>query len=73
MRQAIRRNGKLTFAASGKHIPGPFTIQARKEILQRLLQVQEEFGDKLITDEELNLIHQNWALELQQERGLCDG
>lgn len=70
MRQAVRRNGKLTFAASGKHIPGPFTIQARKEILERLLKVQEEFGDKLITDAELDLIYQNWAQELRQERGL---
>lgn len=70
MRQAIRRNGKLTFAASGKHIPGPFTIQARKEILERLFKAQEEFGDKLITDEELDLIYQNWTQELQQNKGV---
>lgn len=70
MRQAIRRNGKLTFAASGKHIPGPFTIQARKEILERLIKAQIEFGDKLITEEELDLIYQNWAQELQQNTGV---
>jgi DNA sulfur modification protein DndC len=70
MRQAVRRNGKLTFAASGKHIPGPFTIQARKEILERLIKAQIEFGDKLITEEELDLIYQNWAQELQQNTGV---
>lgn len=73
MRQAIRRNGKLTFGASGKHIPGPFTIQARKEILRRLMEVQNIFGENLITAEELDLIYQNWASELQQERGASDG
>ncbi|HEY9080470.1 DNA phosphorothioation system sulfurtransferase DndC [Magnetovibrio sp.] len=73
MRQAIRRNGKLTFAASGRHIPGPFTIQARKLILERLLDVQERFGDRLITDAEINLIHENWAQELQNEKGVADG
>ncbi|MBS0291196.1 MAG: hypothetical protein JSS01_01555, partial [Proteobacteria bacterium] len=46
-RSAIRRNGRLTFDVSGKHIPGPFTIQARQEILDRLLAVQAEFGAQL--------------------------
>lgn len=73
MRQAIRRNGKLTFASSGKHIPGPFTIQARKEILQRLLKVQEQFGGQLISEKELDMIYQHWAAELQLERNLIDG
>lgn len=70
MRQAVRRNGKLTFDATGKHIPGPFTIQARKEILDRLLKVQEEFGDPLISNEEMDLIYQNWTQELNQEKGV---
>jgi len=72
MRQAVRRNGKLAFTSSGKHIPGPFTIQARKEILNRLLKTQEDFGNKLISDEELDLIYKIWAQELQQEKRLRD-
>ncbi|WP_211104411.1 DNA phosphorothioation system sulfurtransferase DndC [Azospirillum baldaniorum] len=72
MRQAIRRNGKLTFGAAGNHIPGPFTIQARKEILRRLLKAQEAFGDTLITDDELDRIYKHWATELQQEKGTGD-
>jgi len=72
MRQAVRRNGKLTFASSGKHIPGPFTIQARKTILERLLYTQKAFGGPLISDAELDLIYQHWATELQQSKGLAD-
>jgi DNA sulfur modification protein DndC len=69
-RQAYRRNGKLTFDVSGKHIPGPFTIQTRKLVLERLLAVQQEFGEKLISDDELDLIYQHWNVELQQEKGI---
>lgn len=71
-RSAVRRNGRLTFDVSGKHIPGPFTIQARQEILERLLAVQAEFGAQLITDDELDLIHKYWAIDLQQEETLAN-
>jgi DNA sulfur modification protein DndC len=73
MRQAHRRNGRLSFDASGKHIPGPFTVQARKQILEYLLRVQKEFGAPLITDAELDLIYEFWTTDLQQEKGLTDG
>lgn len=72
-RQAYRRNGRLTFDMQGKHIPGPFTIQARKLILERLLEVQREFGEQLVSEPELDLIYQHWTAELQQEKGLADG
>ncbi|AUL45900.1 sulfurtransferase [Bordetella trematum] len=71
-RSAIRRNGRLTFDVSGKHIPGPFTIQARREILERLLDVQKEFGAPLITNEEVDLIHKLWAEDLQTEERLAN-
>ena len=72
MRQIVRRNGKLSFDLNGKHIPGPFTIQARREILTRLIDVQEKFGDQLIREEELKLIYGHWAEELQAQGGLAD-
>lgn len=71
-RSAIRRNGRLTFDLTGKHIPGPFTIQARREILEQLLRVQSEYGGRLISDDELDLIHKTWATELQQEESLAN-
>jgi DNA sulfur modification protein DndC len=70
-RSAVRRNGRLTFDLSGKHIPGPFTIQARREILARLLQVQDEFGDRLISPEEIEIIHKIWSIDLQQQESLA--
>lgn len=65
-RSVERRNGRITFDLSGKHIPGPFTIQARKMILDRLLAVQEEYGEELISPAEIDLIEQIWATELSQ-------
>lgn len=72
MRSAVRRNGRLTFDLSGKHIPGPFTIQARKEILDRLIQTQEKFGSELISSDEIDLIHKIWSEELQNEGSLAN-
>jgi DNA sulfur modification protein DndC len=71
-RSAVRRNGRLTFDATGKHIPGPFTIQARREILERLLQTQAAFGAQLISKDEIDLIHKLWAEDLQTEEGLAN-
>ncbi|WP_321402599.1 DNA phosphorothioation system sulfurtransferase DndC [Maridesulfovibrio sp.] len=73
MRQALRRNGKLTFGATGSHVPGPFTINARRQILERLLIVQKQFGEELISEEEIELIHKHWSKELQQGKGIANG
>jgi len=62
-RSVERRNGQVQFK-DGRHIPGPFTIQARRMILDRLLKVQRAFGDPLITTEEIDLIHSLWTNEL---------
>jgi DNA sulfur modification protein DndC len=62
-RSVERRNGQIQFK-DGKHIPGPFTIQARLMILDRLLDVQREFGDALIAPEEIDLIHALWTQDL---------
>lgn len=68
-RSIERRNGEITFNARGeqiKHIPGPFTIQARKMILDRLLRTQEEYGDQIISPEEIEIIHATWAEEISR-------
>ena len=72
-RQARRRNGQLTFQASGKIIGGPFTLKARQEILQRLLDVQKHYGEPLISEEEIRLIRELWAADIAEKfsRG-CD-
>lgn len=65
-RQAERRNGKLTFK-DGKHIPGPFTIKARQEMLVKLLEVQAAFGEELISQDEIDLIKQIWTEDILKQ------
>lgn len=66
-RSVERRNGEIRFNARGEqiqHVPGPFTIQARKMILDRLLKTQRDFGGALISDEEIERIHAIWAEDI---------
>ncbi|MDP1645606.1 MAG: DNA phosphorothioation system sulfurtransferase DndC [Thiobacillus sp.] len=68
-RSIMRRNGEITFNARGeqiKHVPGPFTIQARKMILDKLLATQAEYGDLLISTDEIQRIHAIWAEEISK-------
>lgn len=51
-----RRNGQQGI--------GPFTMAARKEILARLIEVQNEVGKKLITDAELCRIREIWSNDI---------
>lgn len=71
MRSATRRNGTLNFVGEGRLIPGPFTLDARREILDRLLAIQEEVAIGLISTEEIGAIRKIWAedtvLLLEQE------
>lgn len=62
-RQVTRRNGILMMKG-GKHIPGPFTVEARQMILDRLLEVQAVYGGELISQEEIDLIKRIWAEDL---------
>lgn len=62
-RSPTRRNGQHNFVGDGRLIPGPFTLAARKEILDRLLDVQDEVGFELISSDELNAIHRLWAAD----------
>lgn len=61
MRSATRRNGTLNFVGEGRLIPGPFTLEARRQILDRLLTVQDEVGLDLISAEEIGAIRKIWA------------
>lgn len=63
-RQGRRRNGKITVMDNGKLIPGPFTLDARRMILDRLLQTQNDYGDTLISDQEIETIKRIWATDL---------
>ena len=63
-RQARRRDGRITITDGGTFIPDPFILQTRAEIFERLRGLEKETGQSLITDEEVDLIHQLWSEEI---------
>lgn len=58
-----RRNGSVYLTSSGDFGRGPFTMEARKEILRRLLRLEVETGFELITLDELKMIDKLWEDE----------
>lgn len=62
-RQAERRNGLIQYV-NGKHIPGPFTITTRKMILDRLLEMQSQYGEMLISPAEIEAIRAIWTEDI---------
>jgi len=61
-----RRDGSVTFMKKKdnekeKAILGPYTMDARREILERLLALQREVNLPLISEEEVFLIKRIWA------------
>ena len=69
MRSARRRNGKFTVTDSGLFVPGPFTPDARAEILKRLLSLQREVGRELISKDELAHIRVVWRDDAMASSG----
>lgn len=61
-RMVERRDGRVVFMSDGvTPVAGPFTVEARQEILERLLDTQATVGTPLITMEEIARIKQLWA------------
>lgn len=60
-RLARRRDGRITFASNGTFIPGPFNLSTRKEILDRLLELQATTKWSLIRPEEIVRIRELWV------------
>lgn len=58
-----RRNGSVYFNSEGELGRGPFTLETRKEILRRLLQLEDETGYELITMDELKMVDKMWEDE----------
>ena len=66
-RQARRRDGSITITNGGTFVPGPFTLAARHEILDKLRELENETGKVLISADEIDLIHGIWAQELASQ------
>ena len=65
-----RRGRRVHFTKYGNLIMGPFTIKARKMILEKLLDVQLAYGEQLITQSEIEAIYDLWTSDLQTEQVL---
>lgn len=60
-RLARRRDGRFTTGKNGVFVPGPFNLATRKEILDRLLDLQKETRMSLINTEEVGQIRALWV------------
>lgn len=66
-RQVRRRNGHVTITSRGTFIPGPFTIKARMEIMEKLQALQNETKRALISEAEIEAIRKIWAEDAIQQ------
>jgi DNA sulfur modification protein DndC len=66
-RHKTRRGGIITLMKDGTPVPGPFTLPARREILERLLATEAEVGVPLITDHEVATIKRLWAKDALEQ------
>jgi len=66
-RHKARRGGIITLMKDGSAVPGPFTLTARREILDRLLTTQEEVGVRLISEHEIAEIKRLWAKDALED------
>jgi DNA sulfur modification protein DndC len=56
-----RRNGDVTHMGDGSLVHGPFTLAVRREILERLLAIEEQTVHRLISTDEVDRIKHIWA------------
>lgn len=68
-RMARRRNGRITVTDDGVFVPGPYTFDTRREILTRLVALQDRTGRTLITADEIARIRTIWAEDAAQAAG----
>lgn len=53
---------------NGKELPGPFTLAARREILDRLRELESTAQDSIVSPEELAEIHRLWTVDIELEK-----
>jgi len=58
-RMTVRRDGSTKFR-NGNRVYGPFTMETRKEILDKLQKLEAQTGRKLISQDEIIIIRDVW-------------
>jgi DNA sulfur modification protein DndC len=59
---------------NGTHSPGPFTLETRLEIRNRLRELKREVGTTLLPEDENEQIEEFWKMDSDAEQfamGLC--
>lgn len=68
-RSPVRRNGHVKTRPDGTRVYGPFTLEVRKEILNRLLKLEKQIGKRLISRSEIEAIKDVWWRDRIREDG----
>lgn len=66
-RQRVRRDGNVRSRADGSRVLGPFTLQVRRMILNRLRTLEVDTGWSLISTAEREIIEDIWRRDLVLE------
>ena len=68
-RMPVRRDGSTRDRSDGSSVLGPFSLEVRKTILDRLLTLQKRMGQVLILPAEIESIHDVWWRDEIAEAG----
>lgn len=68
-RLPVRRDGNHRSRADGSPVLGPFRLEVRHLILRRLQSLSDEIGEQLISDAEIECIHDVWWRDQINETG----
>ena len=68
-RLPVRRDGRAKFRSNGKRVYGPFTLEVRKDILDRLRSLEDLIGETLISPAEVEAIDDIWWRDEIRENG----
>ena len=67
-RLPVRRNGNAKQRADGSRVYGPFKLEVRKEMLERLHELEKRIGQQLILPAEVDCIEDVWWRDEIRER-----
>ena len=68
-RLPVRRDGRTRFRDDGTRVFGPFTLEIRKAIRERLKLLEEQTGQTLIVPAEIEIIDDIWRRDRIREDG----
>ena len=68
-RLPVRRDGRTRFRDDGTRVFGPFTLEVRKAIMERLKLLEEQTGQTLVVPAEIEIIDDIWRRDRIREDG----